>query len=175
MALLAMGVTCGGDGGSFSSGLDQGTQLGTLSPSDADKLCQSLNDWTTNHFAAEIKELSCRGAGIAAAAFGGSSPTQQQAACSSAYDQCMKQPAQQSPVAGSCRKPSASCKATVGELESCINELSPLLRQVVSSFPTCQQLASGGGSAPPSDLKAPASCKTLESKCPDVDLPNLPN
>ena len=174
LALAAIGATCGGDGATFSSGLEKGAELGTLSPGDADKLCQALNNWMQNEFAGEIKELTCRGTGIAAGSFaGGGSAAQQQAACKAAYDQCLKQPSE-APKSSTCDKPSASCKATVGELESCINDMSPLLQQVISSFPTCDKLGTSGGTAPPTDLQPPASCKTLETKCPDMGLPSFP-
>ncbi len=172
LALAAIGATCGGDGGSFSSGLDNGAELGALSPGDADKLCQSVNDWMTNHFAKDIKELSCRTTGALAGAFG-SAASQKQAACQTAYDRCMSQPSDEEPTSTSCQKPAASCKATVGELETCINELAPLLQQAVNSLPTCQQIGSGSTTTPPVTPESPASCKTLQSKCPGMSLPTF--
>jgi hypothetical protein len=169
LAVMAIAATCGGDGSTFSSGVDKGSELGSLSSGDAQKLCTALNDWMKNNLSAQIKEMSCRVAGLAASGFGGSSAAQKQAACTTAYDQCMKQP-EETDSTGDCTKPPATCKATVGELEACVNDFMPLMQQFVSSFPTCQQLSSGTGSVP-TNLQPPQSCTAFQSKCQDLDLP----
>jgi hypothetical protein len=172
LALAAIGATCGGDGSTFSTGLSKEAELGGLSSGDAQKLCESFNEWMKNNLSADLKEMSCRTEGFSASADVGAA--QKQAACTTAYDQCMKQPAESSaPV--SCDKPSATCKATVGELESCVNEIGPLMRQVVlGAFPDCAQIAAGRVPMPPASLQTPAACTALETKCDDVDLPSLP-
>jgi hypothetical protein len=168
LALAAIGATCGGDGSTFSSGLDKGAELGSLSAGDAQKVCESLSTWMKDNLAGDIKEMSCRLAGFTASQI--ASSAQKQTACTTAYDQCMKQPAESSEPTD-CNKPSASCKATVGELEACINEISPFMKQVFGSFPSCAQIASGSAPTPPTNLQPPASCTSLQSKCAELDLP----
>ena len=153
--------------------LEKSAELGSLSSGDVQKLCESLSSWMQANIAGELKEVSCRTAGLIAAGFGGSSPALKQTACTAAYDDCMKKPAE--PVGTeSCEKPSSSCKATVGELEACINEMAPLMSQLVSAFPDCAQIAAGATATPPTNLQTPASCKTFQSKCEDIELPSVP-
>jgi hypothetical protein len=168
-----MAATCGGDGSSFSSGVDKGAELGGLSSGDAQKLCTALNDWMTNSFAPQLKEMTCRLAGLTASGIGGNSqPAQKQAACTTAYDSCMKQPARtETGSSATCSAPPTTCKATVGELESCVNEISPMLQMYLSSFPTCQQLGSGTVTLPTSQPMPPQSCTTFQSKCQGLELP----
>jgi hypothetical protein len=168
-----MAATCGGDGSTFSSGVSKDAELGSLSSGDAEKLCQSLQTWMKDNFTAQIKEVSCRTAGFLAAGLGSGSMAQKETTCKTAYDQCMKSPAQESPTT-SCEKPSATCKATVGEMETCINEIAPMMNMVLAAFPTCQQVAAGATPTPPSNLMPPASCTAFQTKCPDLDLPSLP-
>ena len=171
LALAAIGATCGGDGSTFSSGLDKGAELGSLSAGDAQKVCESLSVWMKDNLEGELKEMSCRIAGFSAYQI--AAAAQKQTACTTAYDQCMKKPSESNEPTD-CNKPTTSCKATVGELESCVNEMGPLLKQVVGSFPTCAQVASGGTPTPPANLKPPAACTALQTKCADLDLPSLP-
>jgi hypothetical protein len=173
LAAAAVGATCGGDGSSFSSGVDKGAQLGSLSAGDAQKLCDSLSTWTKDNFAPQIKEITCRFAGFLASSGGSGSAAEKQAACTTTYDQCMKQPAQETGTA-TCEKPSTSCKATVGEYESCINDMAPMVDQFLSAIPTCAQAGSGGTVTPPTNIQPPASCTTVQSKCAELDLPGVP-
>jgi hypothetical protein len=174
LALAAIGATCGGDGSTFSSGVDKGSQLGSLSAGDAQKVCTSLNEWMQSNFAPDIKEVTCRFTGVTAAALAGNDKSRQEMLCKSAYDQCMMSSSNNPIQPASCEKPPSDCTATVGELESCVNDMVPLLEKVIGAIPTCQQLASGATATPPTGLEEPASCKTFNSKCDDLDLPSLP-
>jgi hypothetical protein len=172
LACAAMAATCGGDGSTFSSGVNKDAELGNLSSDDAQKLCQSLQTWMKDNFTAQIKEVSCRTTGFLAARLA-SGMAQKETICTTAYDECMKR-SEETPIAGSCDKPPASCKATVGEFETCINEISPLMNQVLSAFPTCKQVAAGATPMPPANLMPPASCTSFQTKCPGLDLPSFP-
>ncbi len=172
LALVAIGATCGGDGGAFSSGVDKGTQIGNLSEGDAQKLCSSLNDWFTHQLAPKLKEGTCRFTAVLASGLGGSKdPAAQKATCKAAYDACLKQPAESDNLGGECSKPSGTCTATVGELESCVNEMGPLMEQYFGAFPTCDQLGSGSVSLPTSQPQTPMACTSLQTKCPGLDVP----
>ncbi len=173
LAVAAMAVTCGGNGAAFTSGVNKDAELGSLSEDDARKVCTALQTFLTDNFAPDIKELSCRGAGLTAGAFVSGGLPQKQAACTTAYDQCLARPAND-PIGSSCEKPASTCRATVGELEACINDMVPILDQVKGALPTCQEFT-GGIPSLPSNLEQPASCKTVDSKCEDLDLPTFPN
>ena len=99
---------------------------------------------------------------------------QKEAVCRTAYDQCLARPAKRCRSAGSCEKPVCTCRATVGELETCINDIGPIINQVMGAFPTCQESRRRHPHAP-LQPEQPASCKTVDSKCEDLDLPTLPN
>jgi hypothetical protein len=172
LALAAIGLTCGGDGSTFSSGVNKDAELGSLSSGDVQKVCESLHTWMQENLLKVVKEMSCRTQGFGAWVSGSDSATQKQTACTMAYDQCMKQPTEASEPAMCDDKPSAACKATVGELESCFNGLIPVMRQVLEGFPTCAQIGSGAMPYPPGNLQPPAACKSLESKCPEWELPS---
>jgi hypothetical protein len=174
LALVAIGATCGGDGGGFSSGIDKGANLGSLSEGDAQKLCSALGDWMKNEFAPKLKEGTCRLSAALAAGLGGSKdPAAQKAACKTAYDACLQKPASDEINTASCSKPPSTCQATVGEMESCINEIAPLMEQYFGKFPTCDQLGSGTVTLPSGQPQTPMSCTTFQNKCKGISLPGM--
>ena len=174
LALAAAGATCGGDKSIFSSGIDKAAELGHLGASEVQKLCDAVTSWTTNQLAPELKELGCRAAALTASGLGGvGDAATKLATCTTAFDQCMKQPtsSQSGQSGGNCSAPPATCTATVGELETCINAFEPLVQQYLTSFPTCQQLGSGSVTLPTTQPQTPASCVSFQTKCQGLALP----
>jgi hypothetical protein len=70
----------------------------------------------------------------------------------------------------SCKMPPASCTATVGEFETCLNDSSAAYDKLQLTLPSCDELHlplmidSSVGSS----VTEPASCTKLNSECPDV-------
>ncbi len=171
-------AACGGDdssggGGSFSPGVDSSKVLGTLTKAESDNLCKASESFVNQIFPeAKAKDFSCRFTGIFSA-LAAKNDTELQAMCKKAYEACLKAPAPKEDPKGadSCDKPSASCKATVGELTACYNDIKPNFDKLLNSIPACDKATMASLSAV-GDMKdsTPASCKTLKMKCPNDDL-----
>ena len=120
-----------------------------------------------------MKDFTCRFSGFLAAALGGAdTDAAARAACKAAYDECAAAPAE---TTEKCSKPTGMCTATVGELEACANDSTKAVEQLTNSIPSCAELtladlmdSGGGDDMTPED---PASCKTVETKCPDGPTP----
>ncbi len=172
-------VGCGGGGaGSFSSGVDEGKSLGSLSKDEVTKLCTAADSWAKDNVKIDPAD-SCKLSGllgiITIAAKGASATDKDvQDACKAAYDQCLKAPSQTTTSMTSsamCQAPPASCTATVGEYDACLESIPGYVKTIFDGIPSCDKLTkaslmdpnfAGGGKTP----EEPAACKTLESKCP---------
>jgi hypothetical protein len=173
LACLALVVACGGSdddkksNGEFTTSVPTDKPLGSLSDSEADQLCEDLGNYIENSsFGTDAQVVSCRAAGLfAAVSSGAQTDAAAQAACKSAYDDCMAAPSE---TTQECSKPDASCMATVDDYTACIDEAQGYFEQVKQLFPPCDQLSlddyndiAGGPPAPP------AACEALDMKCPD--------
>ncbi|HEX2670237.1 MAG TPA: hypothetical protein VHM25_05165 [Polyangiaceae bacterium] len=157
--------------GTFSSGLAGDKQLGSLTDDEAASLCQKLSEYFADGSAVSrnFEEVTCRVSSVLFSAFGGAeTDAALQASCKTFYDSCVAAPTMSSE---SCKKPDASCTATTGEYEACVNDSVKQISQLGSAVPTCDQLTIAsagalftGGSASAS----PASCQAVSAKCPDA-------
>jgi hypothetical protein len=158
-------------GGDFTTGLPATTPLTSLTDDQSMQLCDKLD----SYFSPSLKDFDCRFAGIIAVAFSQPPPESDaaaQAACKAAYDMCQAAPTE---TTETCSKPTGMCTATVGEFEACANDSRALLTQALGSFPSCatltlQDLMDGGGGDMMQAMD-PASCTTLDMKCPDAPMP----
>jgi hypothetical protein len=158
-------------GGDFMTGLPATTPLSSLTDAQAMQVCDKIDDY----FSAGLKDFDCRFAGLLAVAFSQPQPATDaaaQAACKTAYDMCEAAPSETTSM---CSKPTGMCTATVGELEACANDSAAAFDQLGASFPSCADLTlkdlmdtGGGDMMEPMD---PASCTTLDMKCPDAPMP----
>ncbi|HXK17019.1 MAG TPA: hypothetical protein VNG33_04425 [Polyangiaceae bacterium] len=150
------------------TGLPADKPLGTLTDAEAMQICSAVQ----TYFADSTKDLECRLAGLVAGLSGADTDAAAQAACQAAYDMCAGAPAM--PTTGNCTKPSGTCTATVGELEACANDDKAIFAQLDMEIPSCATLkltdlmGLGGGLTPPME---PASCVTLDMKCPNSPMP----
>lgn len=178
-AALALVTSCGGgsdDGGNFSTGLDGSKQVSDLSDSDFKKVCDAEEKWASSVLSEqEAKEFGCQLTAFATAAFAGAGgdAAQLKMACKAAYDACLKQPPPSSMMPSTmkmCNKP-ANCTATVAEIEACYTDSAASLEMLKQAL-TCDALANT--SMPPA-IQEPASCKTLDMKCPGLspDTPDI--
>ena len=171
MLVLAGGVGCssGGDtvgngaggGGGPDTIVDRSKQLRELTPAELTKICQEL--------APNLTSVSCDLAGFIsagyAAAYDQSLTDQQiQAACTQTSNTCQSQ---QPPVDCSEAGPAPTdCTATVDEYFTCIDD-------TLAQIPACGALTRKMLNGASTSLFDPASCTTLEAKCPGLDSSGL--
>jgi len=178
---LALASACSssssGGGSSFNAGLPASESLGSLSDSDAQKLCDAVRSFSSSN--SSVSSQVCVFAGLVAAGVQASlnasaSDADLRKACSDAESACQKQPARHVDAgAATCSKPDASCTATVGELQTCINDENAAFQNAASSLPTCgsltraQLLSEAGPVSTAPQASTPASCQTFAQKCPN--------
>lgn len=163
-----------GSPGDLDTGLPADKPISDLTDAEIAGLCSKFDDfYSTGSVGKDVQELSCRFTGIFAAALGGAdTDAKAQAACKTAYDACVVAPAE---TTENCSKPTGMCTATVAEVEACANDTAKALHELASSFPSCAELTladlmdlGGGGDTGPQE---PASCATVNMKCPDGPMP----
>ena len=186
--LLAVALAgCGDDKSSaLSTGVDRNKPLGTVTPSEAQAICNATQTWTNQTITRDKQQqVTCRVTSNAIAALsarpavmGGPAVTdaQLQMTCQAAYAACTMRPA---PEPGNtpptCQAFPASCTATVGEYETCLNDVPPFLDMTLATLPTCEMLTRISILSVlnlPNTL--PASCKTFQSKCAGVPIGGIP-
>jgi hypothetical protein len=156
--------------GTFSSGLPGDKQLGSLTDDEAAALCQKLSEYFADGSAVSksFEEVTCRASSVILALFG--APTTDaalQASCKTFYDSCVAAPTTSSE---SCGKPDASCTATAGEYDTCVNESVKQIGTLGTAVPSCEQLtlASAATVFAGSASASPASCQAVSAKCPNA-------
>jgi len=102
---------------------------------------------------------------------GATSDAAAQAACTSAYNQCVAAPAS---TTQTCDPIPANCTATVAQLSACATDTAVLLNQVLGTIPSCNaitlaELSTSSGTTTDTTT-TPASCQTFETACPDYSL-----
>jgi len=158
--------------GSFSSGLPADKQLGSLTDAEKAALCQKLSDYfSQGTISKSLEEFTCRSSSalFALVLSGAQNDADLQTACKSAYEPCLSSPVMTSE---SCKvsETGSTCTATVAEYDACMNDYAKSLDQLITTFPTCDKLTLTSSSQIFA-LSEPASCQTLQEKCPDAALP----
>jgi hypothetical protein len=171
-ASSSAGGTASTTTGSFTSGLPADKQLTALTDAEKASVCQKLSAYFSSPAVSKsFEEFLCRAESAAFALF--SNPQTDaalQAACKPLYDQCIAAPVMTSE---SCdvQQVSSTCTATVAEYDACMNDFAKGLDQVLAAIPSCDKLTLASASQSPSGPSTPASCQTLQAKCPDVSVP----
>jgi hypothetical protein len=162
-------IGCGSDDDKKTqdSGLADSTIAGTLTPGQNQALCDELAAKTAGFVGSDGAALLCRSFGLFAAQF--SSPTsdaEARAACQSTYDECVASPTQ---TTTTCKPPSATCTATVGEIRACIATIPATLAALKAAVPECKNLtlAQVDEETPGSEAAPSGPCASVEAKCPD--------
>ena len=112
------------------------------------------------------------------------SDAQIQMSCTQAYNDCLA--SDQSADGGatsSCQMGASdpTCTATVSEISTCLNDDSAVLAQQTNALPSCGALTRAslntatGTDADGGAADEPASCKTVDTKCPGFSMPAMPN
>jgi len=154
----------GVSGGAFTS-VSSSQVLGSLSDADAQTFCMDLGK--SSAFQA-VTDYDCRAEGLLAALVTtDNTDASVQAACQSAYTDCISS----SGMLMCQDKPSAACTATVGEYESCVNDEAAAVKGATAQLPMCSSLKAATLQATLEALPqgaTPASCATVEQKCPEI-------
>lgn len=184
--VIVSAIGCGGGSSGFSPSVPGDKPLGTLSTSDATKLCMDTSSYLTSQTKAlETKENQCRITGLALAALAAMNSTASDAmlqqACQAGYQLCETAPADggfTTDVDGGaptidCSNPTipASCTATVAQYSACVNEQIAAIKNI---FVPCNQLTNAklmalsgddGGAA----TTGPA-CTAFQAACPGFSM-----
>jgi hypothetical protein len=166
---------CGGSGGStprsLSSGLDSGKVASSLSAAEQNTLCTRANEYFMSLLS---KEDTCKMAGLLGAALSGgdSSLSEAKSACSGMYNLCMQgaeEKVDNTKTLNDCTKGLSDCSATVGEIETCLNDSGAATKAAMAELPSCSQIteATLNSTFTPASTE-PASCKSLQTKCPNL-------
>jgi len=147
--------------------------LGTLSDGDAQKLCTEAGAFLSGgSFKTTFSDFSCKAAGIEAT-FAAMAKTDAdlQASCKTAYDACVAMPSDPTSMLMCDKRPTAACTATVAEYSACLNDTTGFLTTADASLPSCSSLtmanlATSLAAFGQLQSSEPASCKTLDQKCP---------
>jgi hypothetical protein len=179
LSLVAFGA-CGGDdkkdgGTSVDTGLEDSKTLNALTQPEFQQFCDGLSNADQK---AISKEDGCKStayltvaiAAGAAAVSGAPMPTDAdlQAACKTAYDQCMQATPQ--PTQKACQQ-DATCTATVGEAETCYAAGLKQATDGLKSMPSCSaitaQTFAPQDAGTSTTAPEPAECTAVKGKCPN--------
>lgn len=173
--VLGLAAGCGDDdgGGGFSTSLDDSEVLGELSAKEQAQLCADMEDFFDGpKYQAPALDLTCRLQGITAASTADSEAGAQDA-CADAYQACMERGVSMFPEP-ECPPVESSCKATVGEFQTCVKAFPSIFDDLAELVPSCDSLtmesladfveASENGAF--DEIEPPAACAKLEQECP---------
>jgi len=191
LAMAIVGIGCGSSGsgskggGNFSTSVPGNKSIASLTPSEQGQLCHDFDQWSQT----SLQPTLCKTDAVLAAAFGAAfdsslTDAQLQMSCTQAYNECLT--SDQSADAGatsSCQMgvSDPTCTATVSEITACLNDQTAAIAQASSALPSCGSLtraslnAAAGSDADAGASEEPASCKTVDTKCPSFSMPDMPN
>lgn len=173
----------GGSGGETPSpgGGGSSKKASELSESEAKKYCEDSQVRLEGAFTeADSDKLTCNMLASFGAAM--SNPTtdeELQAACKSALADCLADPPREDEPGNEdgdpCAKAKeqfATCEATLAEIDKCMDDQVAMLKELASADVCAEMKLADGedgadGEGGSKDM-TPASCKALESKCPDL-------
>jgi hypothetical protein len=173
---LPVVFACGGDDDDknkpFSSSLPGSSQIGSLTPDQQTTLCADMERFMSTPVILESsKELTCRLMGALLAAF--AAPTtdaEARSACKPIYDDCKKTPFEADQT--TCEPYTASCTATIAELEACMTDFPGILAETANGFPSCDTLSLADLSedmpTTGAEVTLTPACAVIRQKCPEA-------
>ena len=168
---------CGGSsGGGSPTSLPPSTKLMTLTPAQQMQLCTDLTNYAVNNIS---KANACKFAGVFAASFilasDPSTPDASlQSACSQAVSQCNSSPPDTS--GSTCDFSGVStctADATIADFNACAKDTVSVENTAFGSLPACSAVTAAWLNAnpdPTGGVSEPATCASLDAKCPDVSM-----
>lgn len=172
VALLLAPLGCkGGDSTDEAaiSGLpDDDRKVSDLTKEERVQLCEATTEYAEREISDdEVKRASCsfEGAFIAVALGGGDVDD-----CVAARDECL---AEAMPIAeateeeATCDLESDTCKATVGEVEACVEEFVTAAQEFFGAL-DCVKLVNSAGKLQTPELELGEACQRIERSCPSM-------
>lgn len=186
-SLLLCAVACGDDKKSapvYSADVDAGTDasVATLDDSQRQQLCESRSAFlNTNVNLDVVAEAVC----LASAIIVGGTPTE----CNATYNKCMANNGTSLGVgvgvsvtgngnqAGTlstlaCAQDLADCKATVGDLEACVNVNTDIVYRILDTL-SCKSAGDSAATQEAQRLKGAGVCTSVGTSCGDFGKPLL--
>lgn len=168
-SVAALSLTAVACGGGIDSGLDSSKQASSLTDDEVGQMCEA----TAEYMADEIStDLQCKAAGITAGALAlGQGDVQ--AACEEATSKCKEESdgAISSSDCDNAENSFESCgDATVGDVETCIEDMVSVSKSYFEDLPDCGGLedyimdAAASGTTPDTP-EMPESCSSLPDGC----------
>ncbi len=164
-----------GNGGSATTGVSSSKTLTSLTESEQQRVCEYMASKVSYSVEDTCKMMGVMTAGLTIGV-GTTTDADLRQACQAGYDGCLQsESASEEPVEETCEPIDASCTATVGELEACMQDTSRILDEFFAEVPACsaltaayfQQSTSEAETLP--SMEDSAACATLEQKCPMDD------
>jgi hypothetical protein len=181
--LLLVCASCSEESPRYVTGVDANRSLGELTVDEWKNTCATAHTFVESHVSLSDDQL-CRFSAFWSLTFRFSRPPlasdeQARAECRAEYDGCMAQEKRrrEEMVKPSCRleerckKPPASCTATVADLEACGSAMPETWRRLFSELPACADVTLAKLAPAPNDPRdrLPARCEALKATCPGVE------
>jgi hypothetical protein len=152
------------DSGQIVTTVPESKPINDLDPGQEQDLCEDVQAWAQDHLTDELfQRIECIGDAVSAATEAGNGVDE--AACRSAYNECLSQPAERviDFDAAQCNVDAfPMCDVTVGEYLTCAEDSYALLQEVLGLF-DCSNLQALANA---DQQQLPASCMALEENCP---------
>jgi hypothetical protein len=170
MFVLVWGLlgACGDHG--FSIGIPADKGLGTLDSTQAAQMCTAADSYLDG----KAQRASCKFGAVGTAVTRGISNDDARRICRIYLDACLTMPAADVIDTLNCKAPDASCTATVGEYEACLNDVASEYDRRIASLSGCDGLILSRSALPAITLlppQLPSSCSALTSECPTIHIP----
>jgi hypothetical protein len=175
--LLAL-AGCGGsdDSGEVTTGLPASQALSDVTVEDATRGCEHMKGAIETRFnPTTMKPKVCTMVAVQLSTT--------ESACTSLRDQCLQQDssasggdpsdeasfADQLDCSGTSVNQWDGCAATVGEMETCLNDMLDAVDVMLNTY-TCKDAGKVEGDLEFSEPATPSSCQSLQTKCPNLDM-----
>ncbi|RYZ04855.1 MAG: hypothetical protein EOO73_22010 [Myxococcales bacterium] len=135
-----------------------------LTDAQFEALCERAAKEAEDVLGEDAKKATCGFAALFATTLSGAMGEEADALCKMTYDECLAEP--EEPSENECTKPTESCTATVGEIETCFSDTIAQAKAGLADLPSCDDL--GTEFEVPTDNETPASCEIVQEKCPEA-------
>jgi hypothetical protein len=154
-----------GGGGTPVTSLDSKSVIGDLDDGQFMRLCRDIDHWNQAEFgSAKFHAALCEIETAATLRQQGASPAGARDTCHTMASQCESARAGMPSFPPQCQRGPERCALTVGDVETCLIDLSYDMNAVLCSAPVCDDLC---GFVNERDVQ-PASCAAVRSACPGL-------
>jgi hypothetical protein len=173
IALVGPVAGCGSSGSSGVTSVPGTKTLKDLTPAELATLCSDSASYFRTHVTGTCKLAGFFTAALAAEFDTTMTDAQLQALCNQSVASCNSGAGADAGASSqTCEAPPATCTATVSEYSACVTDDATAINSAFGSIPACSSLTRASLNASTADAGSgststpPASCTTLETKCP---------